>query len=73
MPDSNLLADRVHQLEELLSHQDRRHEQLNGEVVQLRNDLDRMKAGLQRRVDQLESRVDDQSSLPDPDEKPPHY
>ena len=73
MSQEDSLSERVRQLEELLSHQDRRYEQLNDVVVQLRADYDRMKSGLQRRIDQLESRIDDRSAMPDPNEKPPHY
>lgn len=73
MPDDDPLAVRVHQLEELLSHQDRRYEQLNSVVVELRAEMDRMTATLRQRIDQLESRMDTSSSMPDLDEKPPHY
>lgn len=73
MSNSDSLDERVQQLEELISHQDHRYEQLNAVLVELRADYDRMKSGLQRRVDQLESRIDDRTAAHDPDEKPPHY
>lgn len=73
MPDSDPLADRVQQLEELLSHYDHRYEQLNDAVVELRADYEKMKATLAHRIDQLETRAGDHSEMPDPDEKPPHY
>jgi uncharacterized coiled-coil protein SlyX len=73
MTELAYLAERVRQLEELLSHEAHRYEQLNAAVVSLRAEFDRTAAALARRIEQLESRIDDRSATLDPDEKPPHY
>lgn len=73
MSDYDSLEVRVRQLEELLSHQDHRYEQLNDVLVALRANHDQLKDALARRIGQLESRLEDRASSLDPDEKPPHY
>ena len=73
MTEHEPLAERVTPLEELLSHQDRRYEQLNQVLVELADDHERLKTVLARRIDRLELRLEDRANPLDPDEKPPHY
>ena len=73
MSDLQSLQDRVTQLEELFSHQERFLQQLNEVALQLRAECDSLKIGFQERIGQLEAVVQSQSATCDPDEKPPHY
>ncbi len=70
------LQQRVVQLEELFSHHEHHVQQLNGVILELRDELDALRRTYQRQQQQLESLRDQQTSaLPrEPgEEKPPHY
>jgi uncharacterized coiled-coil protein SlyX len=67
------LDDRVMQLEELVSHQERLLDELNSVVVRLRAEHDAFRLNTKLQVDRLVSRFESQAGDAEPDEKPPHY
>ncbi len=67
------LDDRVLQLEELVSHQERLIEDLNGVLIELRSEHDQLKKSVNSHVQSIEAKLEAQSSSFDPNEKPPHY
>jgi uncharacterized coiled-coil protein SlyX len=73
MNDITALSDRLLRLEELFSHQQHLLQQLNEELIKLRNDYDIHKSRFQDRMQDLETRLDESGPQPDPTEKPPHY
>ena len=67
------LEERVLQLEELVSHQERLVEELNGVLVELRVEHDQLKKTVSSQVQNLEAKLESQANPLDPNEKPPHY
>ena len=64
---------RLTQLEELLSYQEHRLQQLDEVLLKLHNKFDEVEAKLKQRIDQVETRLDSRTADYDMDEKPPHY
>jgi uncharacterized coiled-coil protein SlyX len=74
MPQEPSPQERVERLEELFSHHQHMVQQLNEVIVQLRTDVENLKARAARYEARLQQVADKQASLDDqPDEKPPHY
>ena len=74
MPQQPSPQDRVVRLEELFSHHQHMVQQLNEVIVQLRSEVENLKARSARQEARLQQVADKQASLDDqPDEKPPHY
>lgn len=68
------LKESVVRLEELFSHHQHVVQQLNDVIVQLRAEVENLKARTARHEARLQQVADKQASLDDqPDEKPPHY
>lgn len=74
MPQEPFPQERVVRLEELFSHHQHMVQQLNDVIVQLRAEVENLKARSARQEARLQLVADKQASLDDqPDEKPPHY
>jgi uncharacterized coiled-coil protein SlyX len=74
MPQQQSPQERVERLEELFSHHQHLVQQLNEVIVQLRAEVENLKARAARYEGRLQQVADKQASLDDqPDEKPPHY
>ena len=74
MPQQQSPQERVERLEELFSHHQHMVQQLNEVIVQLRAEVENLKARAARYEARLQQVADKQASLDDqPDEKPPHY
>jgi len=67
------LDQRVLQLEELVSHQERLVEELNGVLVDLRAEHDQLKKTVSVQVRNIEAKIETQANPLDPNEQPPHY
>ena len=67
------LEERVVQLEELVSHQERLVDEINGVLVALRAEHDQLKKTVDMQLRSLESKLEAQGNPFDPNEKPPHY
>lgn len=70
---SKPLGDRVTQLEEIVSHQERLLNELNEIVVRLRAEHDELRRNTKLHVDRLEARLENSSHDHDSIDKPPHY
>ena len=67
------LEDRVLQLEELVSHQERLLEELNGVLIDIRNEHESLRKTVSVQVREIEAKLEGESNSFDPNEKPPHY
>ena len=73
MSEERSPAERILQLEEIVSHQEHLLRQLNDVVLQMRADHDRLQNQFQRQFEHLSQRMETLSQPDLPDEKPPHY
>ena len=76
MPDNDTLLKRVVQLEELFSHHQHHVQQLNEVIVQMRDELDALKAKCAKQQSRLDSLSESRAFAEDEDladQKPPHY
>jgi len=74
MPQAETPETRLNKLEEIFTHHQVMLDELNGVIIELRGQLDRLQAKQQTLENTVQLLVQHQPQSEDPrDEKPPHY